>query len=149
MTREPPARRINAVYAVGAGQRRFARRRPAKGLDFFKDLNDARATSSRPSAKPGTIDTGATPITIRWAYNALAHKDTAAGNPEIEVVVPKSGRFLGVYVAGHQRLRPASERRQAVDGVPVLRRGPGRLAEGLLPHHPTRRPGWPARSRAT
>ena len=40
--------------------------------------------------------------------------------------------------AGHQRLRAAPERRQALDGVPVLRRGPGRLAEGLLPPDPLR-----------
>ncbi|MFL5644056.1 MAG: ABC transporter substrate-binding protein, partial [Chloroflexota bacterium] len=66
------------------------------GLQFFKKLNDAK--NFVPTiAKPGTIDTGATPIAIRWAYNALAHKDTAAGNPAIDVVVPTSGRFLGVY----------------------------------------------------
>ena len=68
-----------------------------KGLEFFRDLN-AKGNFVPTAAKPGTIDTGATPITIRWAYNALAHKDLAAGNPEIEVVVPKAGRFLGVYV---------------------------------------------------
>jgi putative spermidine/putrescine transport system substrate-binding protein len=67
------------------------------GLDFFKQL--ATAGNLVPTiAKPGTIDQGATPITIRWAYNALAHKDAAAGNPEIDVVVPATGRFLGVYV---------------------------------------------------
>ena len=66
------------------------------GLDFFKELNDA-GNFVPTIAKPGTIDQGATPVTIRWAYNALAHKDTAAGNPEIDVVVPKTGRFIGVY----------------------------------------------------
>jgi putative spermidine/putrescine transport system substrate-binding protein len=67
------------------------------GLDFFKQLN-TKGNLVPTIAKPGTIDQGATPITIRWAYNALAHKDTAAGNPEIDVVVPKTGRFLGVYI---------------------------------------------------
>jgi putative spermidine/putrescine transport system substrate-binding protein len=66
------------------------------GLQFFKQLNDA-GNFVPTIAKPGTIDTGSTPITIRWAYNALAHKDLAAGNPEIDVVVPASGRFQGVY----------------------------------------------------
>ncbi|HJP88031.1 MAG TPA: extracellular solute-binding protein [Candidatus Limnocylindrales bacterium] len=67
------------------------------GLDFFKQLKD-KGNLVPTIAKPGTIDQGATPITIRWAYNALAHKDTAAGNPEIDVVVPKTGRFLGYYI---------------------------------------------------
>ena len=35
---------------------------------------------------------------IRWTYNALADKDIAAGNPPIDVVVPTTGRFVGVYV---------------------------------------------------
>jgi len=67
------------------------------GLDFFKQLNQ-KGNFVPTIAKAPTIDSGATPITVRWAYNALAHKDTAAGNPVIDVVVPKAGRFLGVYV---------------------------------------------------
>jgi putative spermidine/putrescine transport system substrate-binding protein len=67
------------------------------GLDFFKKLNDA-GNLVPTIAKPGTIDQGATPITIRWTYNALSHRDTAAGNPEIDVTVPKTGRFGGLYV---------------------------------------------------
>jgi putative spermidine/putrescine transport system substrate-binding protein len=67
------------------------------GLDYFKKLNDL-GNLVPTIAKPGTIDQGATPITIRWTYNALQHKKDAAGNPEIDVTVPKSGRFAGVYV---------------------------------------------------
>jgi len=87
---------INAVYAsalANGGSLDDA----APGLEFFKELN-AAGNFVPTIAKPGTIDTGATPITIRWAYNALSHKDQAAGNPEIDVVVPAAGRFLGVYV---------------------------------------------------
>lgn len=87
---------INAVYAsalANGGSLDDA----APGLEFFKKLNEA-GNFVPTIAKPGTIDTGATPITIRWAYNALSHKDQAAGNPEIDVVVPAAGRFLGVYV---------------------------------------------------
>lgn len=87
---------INAVYAsalANGGSLDDA----APGLEFFKELNTA-GNFVPTIAKPGTIDTGATPITIRWAYNALGHKDQAAGNPEIDVVVPAAGRFLGVYV---------------------------------------------------
>jgi putative spermidine/putrescine transport system substrate-binding protein len=67
------------------------------GLDYFKKLNDL-GNLVPTIAKPGTIDQGATPITIRWTYNALQHKKDSAGNPEIDVTVPKSGRFAGVYV---------------------------------------------------
>jgi putative spermidine/putrescine transport system substrate-binding protein len=87
---------ISAVYAAAlanGGSLDDAQ----KGLDFFKQLKDA-GNFVPTIAKPGTIDTGATPIALRWAYNALGHKDQAAGNPEIDVVVPKAGRFLGVYV---------------------------------------------------
>jgi putative spermidine/putrescine transport system substrate-binding protein len=87
---------ISAVYAAAlanGGSLDDAQ----KGLDFFKQLKDA-GNFVPTIAKPGTIDTGATAIALRWAYNALAHKDQAAGNPEIDVVVPKAGRFLGVYV---------------------------------------------------
>jgi putative spermidine/putrescine transport system substrate-binding protein len=51
-------------------------------------------------ATSATIAAGDTPIAIRWTYNALANRDStaASGGPKIEVVVPKSVRFAGVYV---------------------------------------------------
>ncbi len=71
----------------------------SKGLDFFKQLNDA-GNFVPVIAKPGTIASGETPITVRWTYNALSNRDASAasGGPEIAVVVPASGRFAGVYV---------------------------------------------------
>ena len=57
-------------------------------------------------AIPGTIDQGATPITIRWNYNALAHRDAAGRQPVIDVAVPASGRFGGVYVQGISAYAP-------------------------------------------
>lgn len=41
---------------------------------------------------------GETPIIMRWDYNALADKEALAGNPEIEVVIPKTGVIAGVYI---------------------------------------------------
>ena len=67
------------------------------GLDFFNKLN--RAGNFVPViAVSGTVASGETPITMRWDYNALGNRDTTAGNPDIEVVVPKSGVVAGVYV---------------------------------------------------
>jgi putative spermidine/putrescine transport system substrate-binding protein len=75
------------------------------GLQFFKQLNDA-GNFVPVIAKPGTIAQGETPITIRWTYNALANRDALAGNPPIEVVVPASGRFGGIYVQGISAYAP-------------------------------------------
>ena len=75
------------------------------GLDFFKQLNDV-GNFVPVVAKPGTIAAGETPITIRWTYNALSNRDASAGNPPIEVVVPASGRFAGVYVQGISAYAP-------------------------------------------
>jgi len=87
---------IQAVYAAAlANGGSLDNAQP--GLDFFKKLNDAGNLVAT-IAKPGTIDQGATPITIRWTYNALSHRDSAAGNPPIDVTVPATGRFAGVYV---------------------------------------------------
>ncbi len=109
----------------------------APGLDFFKQLNDA-GNFVPIIANAATVAAGETPITIRWTYNALSNRDAtaASGGPAIEVVVPKSRPVRGRLRAGDQRLRAAPERRQAVDGVPLLRRGPDHLAEGLLPPDP-------------
>jgi len=67
------------------------------GLDFFKKLNDA-GNFVPVIGKAGTLAQGATPIVIAWDYNGLAWRDTLAGNPPLEVVVPKSGVVAGVYV---------------------------------------------------
>ena len=70
------------------------------GLDFWKSIVDA-GNFVPTIANGGTIAQGETPITIRWTYNALANRDEAAaagGDAQIEVVVPASGRFAGVYV---------------------------------------------------
>ena len=67
------------------------------GLEFFKQLNDA-GNFVPVIGKAGTLAQGTTPIMIMWDYNALAARDTLAGNPPVEVVVPKSGVLAGVYV---------------------------------------------------
>ena len=68
-----------------------------KGLEFFAKLNKA-GNFVPVGGKTGTIAQGATPIVAAWDYNALAWRDTLAGNPKAEVVVPASGTVAGVYV---------------------------------------------------
>lgn len=67
------------------------------GLEFFKALNDA-GNFVPVIGKAGTLAQGTTPIVIMWDYNALSARDTLAGNPPVEVIVPKSGVLAGVYV---------------------------------------------------
>ncbi len=67
------------------------------GLEFFKELNDA-GNFVPVVAKQATVAKGETPIIMRWDYNALADKDSLAGNPNIDVVIPPSGVIAGVYI---------------------------------------------------
>ncbi len=67
------------------------------GLDFWKQVVDA-GNFVPVIANSATIGAGETPVTVEWSYLALANRDQAAGNPEIDVRVPASGPFAGVYV---------------------------------------------------
>jgi putative spermidine/putrescine transport system substrate-binding protein len=78
------------------------------GLAFWKEIVDA-GNFVPTIANGGTIAQGETPITVRWTYNALANRDEAAaagGDAQIEVVVPASGRFAGVYVQAISAFAP-------------------------------------------
>ena len=111
------------------------------GLEFFAELNKARATSCRSSARPRTLAQGATPIVIRWDYNALAGRDTLNGNPPVEVVVPKTGVVAGVYVQAISAYAPHPN--AAKLWMEYLYSDEGQLGwlEGLLPPDPLQRPG--------
>ncbi len=67
------------------------------GLDFFKKLNDA-GIFVPVIGKTATVASGETPIRLAWTYNALADKDSLKNNPNVTVVVPKTGRLGGMYV---------------------------------------------------
>ena len=67
------------------------------GLDFWAQINQA-GNFVPVIADTGTFARGETPIILQWDYLALADRDTLAGNPPVEVVVPKTGRLGGIYV---------------------------------------------------
>ena len=77
------------------------------GLTFWKQIVDA-GNWVPVIAIGATVDQGTTPITIRWDYNALAHRDQAASDTGtvIDVAVPASGPFGGVYVQGISAYAP-------------------------------------------
>lgn len=87
---------INAVWAAALGNK-GSLDDAEPGLAFFKQLNQ-NGNFLPVIAKPATIAKGETPIALRWDYNALGNRDKTAGNPEIKVVIPKSGLLAGVYV---------------------------------------------------
>jgi putative spermidine/putrescine transport system substrate-binding protein len=88
---------ILAVYAAGLGATGGdASKAAAAGLDFFKQLND-KGNFVPVIGKAASLAQGTTPIIVRWDYNALADRDTLAGNPPVEVVVPSSSVLAGVY----------------------------------------------------
>src|SRR3990172_8471445 len=95
---------IQAVYAAAlANGGSLDNAQP--GLDFFKKVVEA-GNFVPVDANPGTITQGATPIALRWSYNGLSHRDSTAGNPTIDVTVPTSGRFGGVYVQAISKYAP-------------------------------------------
>jgi putative spermidine/putrescine transport system substrate-binding protein len=95
---------ISAVYASAlANGGSLDNAQP--GLDFWKKVVDA-GNFVPVDANPGTITQGATPIALRWSYNGLSHRDATAGNPTIDVTVPTSGRFGGVYVQAISKYAP-------------------------------------------
>ena len=127
---------IQGVFAAGlSAAGGDMAKAPEAGLKFFADLNK-KGNFVPVIGKASSLAQGSTPSLIRWDYNALADRDTLKGNPPIDVVVPKTGVRRRRLRPGDQRLRAASERRQAVDGVALLRRRPDRLAQGLLPSDP-------------
>jgi len=67
------------------------------GLDFWAQIN-SQGNFVPVIADTGTFARGETPIIIQWDYLALADRDSLAGNPPVEVVIPKTGRLAGVYV---------------------------------------------------
>ena len=66
------------------------------GLDFFKQLN-ANGNLLPLIADSGPIAKGETPISIHWNYLALANRDSFKGNPNIQVIYPKSVSWGGYY----------------------------------------------------
>jgi putative spermidine/putrescine transport system substrate-binding protein len=89
---------IQGVYAAGlAAAGGDAAKAPEAGLKFFAELN-SKGNFVPVIGKAASLAQGATPVIIRWDYNALSDRDTLKDNPKVDVVVPKTGVVAGVYV---------------------------------------------------
>jgi len=78
---------------------------PEAGLQFWKEMNDA-GNFIPVIADQGKIAQGETPIVMEWDYLALANRDSLAGNPELEIVVPATGILAGPYIGGISAYAP-------------------------------------------
>jgi putative spermidine/putrescine transport system substrate-binding protein len=75
------------------------------GLDFFKSL--VTAGNFVPTvAKQGSLVSGETPIVITWSYLALADRDALKGTVNVDVVIPATGKFGGIYVQAISKTAP-------------------------------------------
>jgi putative spermidine/putrescine transport system substrate-binding protein len=76
------------------------------GLDFFKQLVTSK--NFVPTvAKQGSVVSGETPIVITWSYLALADRDALAkANTKIDVVIPATGKFGGIYAQAISKTAP-------------------------------------------
>ncbi len=97
---------IQAVFAAGlSGAKGDVTKAGDEGLKYFAALNK-NGNFVPTIGKAASVAQGATPIVVRWDYNALADRDTLKGNPKIEVVVPKTGVVAGVYVQAISAFAP-------------------------------------------
>jgi len=97
---------VMTVYAAGLSRSGGDKTKAAEmGLQFWKEVNDA-GNFIPVIADQGTIAQGETPIVMEWDYLALANRDSLAGNPETEIIVPKTGVIAGPYAGGISAYAP-------------------------------------------
>ena len=63
-------------------------------------------TSSRASVRRASSPRAKRPILITWNYLAQGYADALKGNPAVSVVIPKNGRFGGIYAQGISAYAP-------------------------------------------
>ncbi|MGV8856546.1 MAG: ABC transporter substrate-binding protein [Devosia sp.] len=88
---------IQGVFAAGMGTGADVDSAAEAGLKFFGELN-AKGNFVPVIGKAASLAQGTTPILIAWDYNLLAWRDSFEGNPEAEIIVPKTGVVAGVYI---------------------------------------------------
>lgn len=75
------------------------------GLEYWKEMYD-NGNFIPVIADQGKIAAGETPVTVEWNYLSLANRDALAGNPELEIVVPKTGVIAGPYAGAISAYAP-------------------------------------------
>ena len=91
------AQAIQSVYAAGLSTGADAAGAADAGLKLFAEIN-AKGNFVPVIGKSASLAQGTTPIVIAWDYNLLSWRDSFQGNPDAEIVVPKTGVLAGVYI---------------------------------------------------
>lgn len=88
---------LNAVYSAAlAMSGSTASIQP--GIDYFAQLKKKGSfTSARSSL--ANITKGEVAIAVMWDYLGLGYRDSLAGNPHIQVLIPSDGSIAGPYVS--------------------------------------------------
>jgi len=97
---------VMAVWAAGISKTGKADQAAAEeGLKFWAQV--VKAGNFVPViGSAGTMAKGETPIILHWDYLALADRDTLKGNPDVAVVVPKTGLIAGPYAGAISAYAP-------------------------------------------
>jgi putative spermidine/putrescine transport system substrate-binding protein len=95
------------VYAAGLSTKPDAKGADAlnAGIEYFKAMK-ASSNLVPVNGSSQNLVQGATPIYFDWDYNLLAMRDTLAGNPPVEVVIPSDAVVAGVYVQAISAFAP-------------------------------------------
>ena len=97
---------VMSVWAAGISKTGKADQAAAEeGLKFWAEVKKA-GNFVPVIGSAGTLAKGETPILLHWDYLALADRDTLKGNPEIAVVVPKTGLLAGPYAGAISAYAP-------------------------------------------
>jgi len=97
---------VMAVWAAGMSKTGKADQAAAEeGLKFFAELKK-NGNFTPVIATSGTTAKGETPIALTWDYLGLANRDTLKGNPDVAVVVPKTGLIAGPYAGAISAYAP-------------------------------------------
>ena len=75
------------------------------GLEFWAEMNKS-GNFIPVIADQGRIAAGETPVTMEWNYLSLANRDALKGNPDLEIVVPKTGVIAGPYAGAISAYAP-------------------------------------------
>ncbi|MFZ2098844.1 MAG: ABC transporter substrate-binding protein [Anaerolineales bacterium] len=78
---------------------------PQAGLEFWKEMVSL-GNFIPVIADQGKIAQGETPIVMEWDYLALANRDSLAGNPPLDIIVPATGVLGGPYAGAISAYAP-------------------------------------------
>jgi len=125
---------LAAAYAHGGGE---ANVQP--GIDWFKRLRDTGNLRKGVVLNVASVQKGECPISLVYDFDGFAKRD--ATKLPLKVIIPKDGT-VGMLFAEYISAVARTERGQARQRLPVLRRGPDPVGRRYA--HPARKVTLPS-----